>query len=388
MTGTASAIRTGIAGAIAMAAAMGFGRFFFTPVLPAMMADLGLDAADAGFIASANFFGYLAGAVLASYGWAAGHERRIAIGALIANTVLLLLTAMASGLPALAALRFLAGLASAFAMIFTSGIVLSHGLALKDGRVQMLHFGGVGAGIALSALVVYLVGGHGLAGLSDWRIDWLAAFALTAVSVLVVHWLLPAGAGGISGGAEPRLRWTPALAGLTLSYGIFGAGYVVTATFIVAIVRDGAGGALLECLAWLVTGVAAAVSLRLWRPFEQRFGLLGAYRVALVLECLGVLATVFLGLPVAALAGGLALGGTFMVVTAFGLQLGRRLQPEAPRRVLATMTAAFGVGQIVGPLMAGALATGTGGYGAASLAAAVLLALAAIATFPAGRASH
>jgi hypothetical protein len=52
------------------------------------------------------------------------------------------------------------------------------------------------------------------------------------------------------------------------------------------------------------------------------------------------------------------------------------------------MTAAFGVGQIVGPLMAGALATGTGGYGAASLAAAVLLALAAIATFPAGRASH
>ena len=85
MTGTASAIRTGIAGAIAMAAAMGFGRFFFTPVLPAMMADLGLDAADAGFIASANFFGYLAGAVLASYGWAAGHERRIAIGALMAG---------------------------------------------------------------------------------------------------------------------------------------------------------------------------------------------------------------------------------------------------------------------------------------------------------------
>lgn len=371
-----------------MAAAMGFGRFFFTPVLPAMMAELRLDAADAGFIASANFFGYLAGAVLASYGWAAGHERRIAIGALIANAVLLLLTAMASGLPALAALRFLAGLASAFAMIFTSGIVLSHGLALKDGRVQMLHFGGVGAGIALSALVVYLVGGHGLAGLADWRIDWLAAFVLTAVSVLVVHMLLPVSAGEMSGGAEPRLIWTPALAGLTLSYGIFGAGYVVTATFIVAIVRDGAGGPLLECLAWLVTGVAAAVSLRLWRPFEQRFGLLGAYRFALVLECLGVLATVFLGLPVAALAGGLALGGTFMVVTAFGLQLGRRLQPEAPRRVLATMTAAFGVGQIVGPLMAGALATGTGGYGAASLAAAVLLALAAIATFPAGRASH
>jgi fucose permease len=79
-----SAVRlfpTALAGMIAMAAAMGFGRFSFTPILPGMMSGVPLSAADAGFVASANFVGYLVGAVLAAYGWAAGRERKVALSA-------------------------------------------------------------------------------------------------------------------------------------------------------------------------------------------------------------------------------------------------------------------------------------------------------------------
>ena len=79
----------GLAGAIAMAAAMGFGRFFYTPVLPGMIAGIPISSADAGYIAAGNFAGYLAGAVLAGYGWAAGRERLVSISALTASALLL-----------------------------------------------------------------------------------------------------------------------------------------------------------------------------------------------------------------------------------------------------------------------------------------------------------
>ncbi|WP_348649871.1 YbfB/YjiJ family MFS transporter [Sinorhizobium sp. BG8] len=360
-----------------MAAAMGFGRFFFTPVLPAMMADLHLDASQTGLIASANFAGYLAGAVLAAYGWAAGLERRLALAALVANALLLAAMGLASTIPAFMIIRFLAGVTSALAMIFTSGIVLSHGLESRDGRVQILHFSGVGLGIALSALVVYAIPSLGWGNLAGWRIDWLTGAAFVAAAVAVVHVLLPRGEASRDAKPEPGLKWTPSLAALTLSYGLFGIGYVVTATFIVAIVRESGQGAFLECLTWLVTGFCAAASLAVWKSSEKRIGVLRSYRFALVFEAIGVAATVVLPPPLSALVGGFLFGATFMIVTAYGLQLGRIMAPSSQRRVLATMTAAFGIGQIIGPLLAGWMASATGSYGAPSLAAAVILAVSA-----------
>src|SRR5688572_9410598 len=100
---------TAFAGAIAMAVAMGFGRFSYPPILPRMMTGLGLTPADAVIIASANFIGYLLGAVAAGYGWAAGRERQIALSALAATAVLLLAMGLTSSLLLFSVIRFLAG---------------------------------------------------------------------------------------------------------------------------------------------------------------------------------------------------------------------------------------------------------------------------------------
>ena len=377
-------VRAALAGAVAMAVAMGLGRFFYTPVLPGMMAGLGLDAADAGIIAAANFAGYLLGAVLAAYGWATGHERRLAVGALVSTVVLLLAMGLLSGVAALSAVRFLAGLASAFAMIFTSGIVLSIGLQHRDPRVQMAHFSGVGAGIAVSAVLVYLLSLVEFQVLAAWRVDWFSGAVLAALGLAVVAWLLPRPEGSASALREPPIVWTRPLAALTLSYGLFGIGYVVTATFIVAIAREGAESPLLECLTWLVTGAAAAISLVVWKPAERRHGVAAAYLLAILVEMVGVAATVTLPFPWSALIGGALLGLTFIVVTAYGLQLGRVLASDSPRQALALMTAAFGVGQIIGPLGAGFLAARTGSYVLPSLAAAGILFLAAAIAFAGG----
>ncbi len=143
-----------LAGAVAMAAAMGFGRFSFTPILPGMMVGVPLSAADAGFIASANFVGYLVGAVLAAYGWAAGAQRLVALLSLLATAILLAAMAATDSVLLFAIIRFLAGVASAFTLVFSSAIVLSHGAAAGNDHVQATHFGGPGAGIAISSVMV------------------------------------------------------------------------------------------------------------------------------------------------------------------------------------------------------------------------------------------
>ncbi len=72
------------------------------------------------------------------------------------------------------------------------------------------------------------------------------------------------------------------------------------------------------------------------------------------------------------------LGGTFMGLTALGLVNARRLSIGDPRRNLALITAAFGLGQMIGPALAGLLHDWTGSYLVPSLMAAAVLAAAAM----------
>ncbi|MGF9691905.1 YbfB/YjiJ family MFS transporter [Rhizobium sp. 0TCS1.26] len=374
------------AGAVAMAAAMGFGRFFYTPVLPGMMIDLPLSAADAGLIAAGNFAGYLAGAMLAAYGWAAGRERPLAISALGLTSLLLAAMAFTSSLPLFIFIRFLAGLASAFAMIFTASIVLPY--AAGKPTVQSVFFAGVGTGIAVSSLVALLINGFAGDAAHGWRWNWLAGALLVILATVIITLRLPKPRAGHRPAREPPIAWTRPLVLLTASYGLFGFGYVVTATFLVAIARLSAAGPLVEFFAWFVTGIAAAVSLFLWRPVARRIGVERVYLVCLLVEAIGVVASVLMPPVAGTLLGGLALGLTFITITAYGLQIGGRLAPQSPRRALAFMTVAFGCGQIVGPLVAGWATQWSGSFTLASIIAALVLMISLALMLPlAGRVS-
>ncbi len=377
----ADLLPTALAGGIGMAVAMGFGRFSYTPILPGMMADLGLSPSDAGVIASANFIGYLAGAVLAGYGWAAGRERRLGLLALAATAILLMAMGLSSSLLVFSIIRFLAGLASAFAMIFLSGIVLGRGLRAGAPHVQSAHFGGVGMGIAVSSLMVWLLAQAEFSGLQSWRTDWFAGALIAFIGLCLVAMLLPRGDASTGGStAEKPLVWTRPLVAMTLTYGMFGFGYVITATFLVTMARQGAADQTIEFLAWLLTGLSAAVSVALWRLAVPRFGAVGVYLIGLLVEAAGLVATVCLPLPMAPLIGGVLLGLTFIMITAYGLQIGRGLAPESPRKALAFMTAAFGVGQILGPVVAGWLAERSGSFTTPTLLAAIVLLICALIT--------
>ncbi|TIS54373.1 MAG: MFS transporter [Mesorhizobium sp.] len=376
-TALPSPLRLAFAGMIALAVAMGIGRFVYTPILPGMMEELGLSPADAGWIASANYLGYLIGALAAAGGWAHGRERMLMLAGLVASAVLAGLMGLTGSMAAFLTIRFLAGLASAFVMVFMSSIVFGHLAATNRNNLQALHFGGVGLGIAASsAMMAILVTEH-----AGWPAGWLWSAAISACGFAAVA-LFVGGAATTNGneGREPALPKDRSLVKVIVAYGLFGFGYVVTATFLVAIVRQGGGSRVFEAMVWMVTGLAAFPSLWLWQKVAARIGLYSAYAVACLLEAVGVTASVAMGGSIGPLLGGFLLGGTVIAITAFGLQTARLLAPQAPRRTFAVTTASFSLGQIIGPVVAGLLAQASGSFFLASImAAAVLLASGAIA---------
>ncbi|MEX3007882.1 YbfB/YjiJ family MFS transporter [Hoeflea sp. TYP-13] len=360
---------------VAMAVAMGIGRFVYTPLLPQLMDGLHLSPADAGLIASANYVGYLLGAILAAYGWAAGRERVMFVAGLVATTVLLAAMPFAGGVVTLSIIRFAAGIASAFVMIFCTTIIFGHFDRAGRSGLQALHFSGVGLGLGASALLLVAL----IETQSHWAVGWYASAIVAFVGSIAAAILIRADpVRGANGHKEPLLQWNRPLVLITVAYGLFGIGYIVTATFLVAIVRAGQEQSVLEGWVWLATGIAAGPSVLFWAPLRRRFGLIATFTVGCLVEAFGVAASVLMPSPAGPFIGGMLLGGTFVAVTAYGLNVGRMLAPQSQRRAIAIMTAAFGTGQIIGPLVAGYLADLSGNYTSGSMVAALALVVAAL----------
>ena len=368
----ASPAARAIGGMLALASAMGIGRFVYTPILPTMAEALGLTKTGAGLIASANFAGYLAGAVLVMSPIISGRRHACFISALALGAATTAGMGVMETMPAFMALRFLGGAASAFVLVLGSAMVLDQLAAARRNGLAAVHFAGVGAGIAGSALLVDVLQAEG----SDWQNLWLACGAAAGVAALVATWLVPGTDTPLSqpAAAHPATASLPrGLGRLSLCHGLFGFGYVVTATFLVAAVRGAPNARTLEPVVWVVVGLAAIPSTALWARVGGRLGVLRAYGLACLLEAGGVVAGGLWPGSLGAIAAALLLGGTFMGITALGFAAARALAPDQQRRSFALITAWFGLGQILGPLFAGFLIDRSGGFLLPSLIAAAAL---------------
>jgi predicted MFS family arabinose efflux permease len=358
-----------LGGLIALAAALGIGRFVYTPILPAMIEGLGLGRSGAGLIASANFLGYLAGALLSARPKLAADRRSWLLLALVVSAGTTAAMGLVASLPSFLLLRCIGGGASAFVLVFASAIVLERLPKCRPG-LSALHFAGVGVGIAASAVLVAVL----LRGGGSWRWLWLGSGLLSLVGTGAVAVLIRTDA-GLPGQVRPTFRQPtkPALRRLIAAYGLFGFGYVITATFLVAMVRGLPSIRPLEPAIWVVFGLAAVPSVALWSWAAARLGEPAAFALACMVEAVGVLASVAWPTEAGVIVAATLVGGTFMGLTARGLVWARALSPDDPRRVLALMTSAFGLGQILGPLFAGLVAERLGSFAVPSAAAVVAL---------------
>ncbi|HWD58870.1 MAG TPA: YbfB/YjiJ family MFS transporter, partial [Stellaceae bacterium] len=204
-----------IGGLCAIAAGIGIGRFVYTPILPPMIAALGLSKSQAGLIASANFLGYLIGALLAAIPALPGSRRAWVLGALVVSVATTGAMGVADTIPAFLALRFVGGIASAFVLIIASTMVLDHLAAQERGGLSAIHFAGVGSGIAVSAALVAAL----LRANQPWWMLWLASGALSVGGLVAAAALLPRrSAPAHIGGPRPPTALDPALKRLIVAY--------------------------------------------------------------------------------------------------------------------------------------------------------------------------
>jgi predicted MFS family arabinose efflux permease len=377
------ALRVAMAGAVTMGCAMGIGRFVYTPILPFMSEALQLSASQAGLIASANFLGYLLGAMAVSMRLP-GTPRFWLLGALLVSAMTTAGVGLFSDVTILALIRLLGGGASAFCLVFASALVLETLARAHRPGLLAVHFAGVGIGIAGCAVVVFAATKLGV----DWRGMWFVHGAITLAGALVVAILIPRPANPAKAAASAPAKPAPlkvadwgGLIRLILAYALFGFGYVITATFLVAIMRGTPELHPYEPVAWLVVGIAAVPSVSLWLWVARRIGMERGYALACGVEAIGVLCSLMPDLT-GALVAAILMGGTFVGITALGLEAARLRAPANPRRVVGLMTTGFSIGQIIGPTVAGYLRDLTGSFAEASIAAAIALALATALTMP------
>ena len=362
-----------LGGMLALAVAVGLGRFAFTPILPVMQAEYGFDAQGSGWLAASNNVGYLVGAL-----WAgtvrddSTRHRLLFLGLILLVTSLALMPATASPV-VWNLLRLVAGVASAWIFVLATALVIPLLAAAGHARWSGLHFGGVGAGIVLAGLVV------------GWTVDsfgadvgWLVTAALGLGAALAAWPILAAAHPHVPASATASTARTSAfpMSLLAAAYFCEGLGYIVTGTFLVAVVRATPDIADTANLAWTLVGLAALPSTVLWSFLAERHGHLRVLVAAHLIQAAGVALPALSNHPAAVLAGAALYGGTFLGIVGMSLAFGRVLNPSGAARVMGFLTAAFGIGQIIGPVLGARLAA-EGGWSLALLAAAGIVMLGA-----------
>ncbi len=335
-----------LAGALALAVAMGIGRFAFTPLLPLMQREGLLGSGGGAALAAVNYAGYLLGALTAAR--LAARPRRLVMASLLATAAVTAAAGVLHGLAAWLLLRGLAGVLSAWVMVGISswaiGALARRGRADAGGWV----YAGVGLGIAAAGTLAWALGAEGSAAL--WQ--QLGLLALVAAAVVALCWRADVAPTAPSAAAPAARGAARGYGGLILSYGLFGFGYILPATYLPAMARALVDDPRLFGLAWPVFGAAAALSTLVAGPVLARWSRTKVWAV-----CHGMMAA-GCALPLASRSGAaiaiaaLAVGGSFMVATMAGLQLARDRAAANPAPLLSRLVAAFALGQIAGPLAA------------------------------------
>lgn len=369
-----SQFRSAIEAALILAVGMGFGRFAFTAIYPHMVEEGVISMQGGSWAASANYAGYLLGAVLAVR-MRALDAHRLCIWSAVGTAICLALLAFLDTTSAIVVARGIAGIFSALSMVAASLWLLEH---RGHGRGAPLLYAGVGVGIALSSEILVLGAHTGLQSQGMWLLLGVVTLVLGLVAVPGIRSAAPISTSNTALATDDAV--TVAAWPLICMYGLAGLGYIVTATYLPLLVKT-ALPTLDAAHVWAVFGLGAAPSCFLWHKLHQRIGTRNALLANLVLQAIGVALPAVSQSAASYLLSALLVGGTFMGTVTIAMPAAQRVARATGRNLLAAMTLVYGVGQILGPALAERLYASSQSFSSSLLAAAAALLVGALLCF-------
>jgi predicted MFS family arabinose efflux permease len=359
---------------------LGIGRFAYALVLPDMRDTLGWSYSAAGFMNTINAVGYLAGALIASkliqrFGLSAA----VRWGTL-ACVLSLALCAMSGNFMVLSLARLLAGLGAAVAFVASGALAatIAQSRPERANFLLSLFYAGPGLGILASGLIAPFV--LQAFGPGSWWIVWWA-MTLLSIAMTIPLLLAPFDAGaGLAGAVSTKIAIRPLQIYLT-GYFLFGAGYIAYMTFMIAYVRDGGGGAPAQSAFWCLIGVSAFATPWVWRRVLARNSGGGSTAIIQGVNAIGAALPLFGHSPLLLAISALVFGVAFFAVVGSTTAFVRFNYPPAEwPTAIAVLTIAFGIGQILGPIVTGAITDASGSLSYALNVSAAMLAVGAMAS--------
>jgi MFS family permease len=380
-------------GTLCIVACLGFGRFTLGMLLPSMASSLGLSYSRLGTLGTANFLGYLAAVLFCGEVARRTGPRLLIFVSLLLVGASMLVMSRAGGFAPLVVLYALTGVGSGATNVPVQGLVARWFASKMRGRAAGIVSAGSGVAIVLSGWFVPLV--NRKLGAEGWRTSWLLlGLAVTAIAVVSVilfrndpaeKRLRPLGVeerpAAVAEAARPapaRFHRNRAVYLLGALYAIFGCTYAVYVTFVVLLlVRERGFSESAAGSFWSVVGVLSLASGPLFGGVSDRFG----HRTGLVAAfALLMLAYLLAGarLPDVSLYASIACFGivAWAVPTIMVAAVSDHVGAHNALPAFGFVTFFFGIGQVIGPAVAGVVAERTGSFSSSFLGAAALAALA------------
>ena len=341
-------ILTGIA---ALTIAVGIGRFSYTPILPYMISELNLTTTEAGLIASSNYLGYLLGSLIPIFPQFPKNIRSIFIYSIFISIISLFAMGLTNTFEVFILIRFVHGIFSAFVLILGTSLIVSH--VQKKGKIFLgtAHFSGVGLGMALSAIVVSYLGFLNF----TWDELWFSIGILAIMLSFQIIKFTPIQKAEVKYNLKSKNKTSLGFSLITISYGLYGFGYVAFGTFISTMSRLTPGLEKTEPYVWFVVGVTGIPSVFFWNWFGSKIGNdIGLFLANLILG-LGVLFSVLINNEFGIFISCILFGLSFVPITSMCLLEGQERFSGSFIVSTAILTFSFSIGQMIGPYLSGLL---------------------------------